>query len=509
MCMFGGKGTDECPCAGLSSTGGKHVAFAYDCQKYPTCRAFCDKSCYNWCVSYWDTRICPQERPPPPLPVPDCSKQPTNGTCHAQAMACTLYNQLFPSLAWNTKVKNTTDAISLLKAKCQGKPDKASILIQRDVTGQRRREQVDGIGCHDESSVTSCVPNVEHEIGTNEALKYELKAGELGALAVLKALQSWLGPTAATPQAAFAFNFVETAIWIFWPQAQPHWPQNPCSDAGSQWAKCVWAQIQPFVARFVQQKIDRSIEDIWSATIQGFHDRLQQIQFVARQDSNDTYPNGSIRHMDDKVARVYFNSMYELHQSLIGAMPQYLMPHANDVEPLYLSQFASFHVIIMTTLISNSAYQDRGNRLDFQRRTMCYAKYIVDHMTHSRKKRMEAASISVKENSARRCFWSTVCKGYTWSHRDTWYNCGFDQVCSFEAGCGVGYGACAGTCYHSQPSICFGKHFENLKYQIDSMFSKWLAAVPTLLDAVTEMDGASHKNDDLFDAHNVSWACDD
>lgn len=50
---------------------------------------------------------------------------------------------------------------------------------------------------------------------------------------------------------AVAFLWMGAALNVFFPQAGGL-PTNPCTYATTDWGKCVWQEIKPFVQFFVQ-----------------------------------------------------------------------------------------------------------------------------------------------------------------------------------------------------------------------------------------------------------------
>lgn len=50
---------------------------------------------------------------------------------------------------------------------------------------------------------------------------------------------------------AMAFKALGMALGFFFPQ-QGGLPTNPCTYATTDWGKCVWQEIKPFVQFFVQ-----------------------------------------------------------------------------------------------------------------------------------------------------------------------------------------------------------------------------------------------------------------
>ncbi|OLQ15343.1 hypothetical protein AK812_SmicGene387 [Symbiodinium microadriaticum] len=85
---------------------------------------------------------------------------------------------------------------------------------------------------------------------------YAAKAAQAGAAAALNTLQAVLDGAELLPlPGAVAFLWMGAALNVFFPQAGGL-PTNPCTYATTDWGKCVWQEIKPFVQFFVQQQLN-------------------------------------------------------------------------------------------------------------------------------------------------------------------------------------------------------------------------------------------------------------
>ena len=162
------------------------------------------------------------------------------------------------------------------------------------------------------------------------------------------------------------------ALNVFFPQAGGL-PTNPCTYATTDWGKCVWQEIKPFVQFFVQQQLNQAFDTFWTARIQGYQSRLWAMNSSAYQDS-EHFPNGSVKDMSNATQTKMYDTLFRIYQDMIGDIPLFMANYSiNTTAGAYLSQFASLHSSIMVNLMGSLKYRDQGDRFNFQTITACYA----------------------------------------------------------------------------------------------------------------------------------------
>ncbi|CAE7948300.1 PTC1, partial [Symbiodinium sp. KB8] len=169
------------------------------------------------------------------------------------------------------------------------------------------------------NSSEACATNAQEFNKKNPATRYQWSAARAVAKSTVefivnvsvKALKS-------IPILGTAVGFLKNAFDFIWPTSSP--PNNPCEDAErNDWGKCVWQQIKPFVAHYVDAKLEQTFHEFWKAEIQS----MQNILFDV--DNSRRFPNGTLN-SSQKVVDAMHAEMNFAHMLMLDRIPQFTTP---------------------------------------------------------------------------------------------------------------------------------------------------------------------------------------
>ena len=216
----------------------------------------------------------------------DCDKDDMG--CVARKTACSLATKL--SHDWPS-YSAISEILGQLQDVCDGKP----LALTSETTGEALEvEEMKEMKVSNVSSLSDedwcdppgeCTTNVENYEKANPGAKYGMQTGKAVAKAasdILKEILKGAGMIALKGNIAFAF--IGSFISAFFPSAGGL-PENPCTYATKDWGRCVWEQVKPFVQEFVSDQLDEAFEEMWKATIDGYHTKLWALNETAYKNS--------------------------------------------------------------------------------------------------------------------------------------------------------------------------------------------------------------------------------
>ena len=268
-----------------------------------------------------------------------------------------------------------------------------------------------------------------------------------------------------------------------------------CTFATKNWGECVWQQVKPYVEKFVDKKLDETFETLWNVSIEGYQSRLWAINRTTYINS-DRYPNGTVKYTSNETRDKMYESLYRVHESMIGEIKLFMTDHAIDTtRGAYLSQFASLHISVMTNLLGSGAnlYRTAGDRDVFQTLSACYARNVYDRATEAFKARMSALSATETEDGIQKCCspmgHCAECPRLSGEFKDTWKDeCDWKNS-GYQSGCG--FGMCI-----FNPSLrsrkfsrrCYEAHFKEVEKQTALFWRNWLEPIPVWLYNIVLME---------------------
>lgn len=323
---------------------------------------------------------------------------------------------------------------------------------------------------------------------------YAAEVAKLAATTSISTLKEVLDGYDLLPMpGAMAFKALGMALGFFFPQ-QGGLPTNPCTYATTDWGKCVWQEIKPFVQFFVQQQLNQAFDTFWTARIQGYQSRLWAMNSSAYQDS-EHFPNGSVKDMSNATQTKMYDTLFRIYQDMIGDIPLFMANYSiNTTAGAYLSQFASLHSSIMVNLMGSLKYRDQGDRFNFQTITACYAMNVYARATESHKARM--AAFSAQSTSTVKCCslqgQCTQCTGEAYG--DSWQQCGWQT--GYSVSCYQYLDACQTIPTGSNTEditapleslLCYRQHKSYVEAQTVAYWLTWLAPIPSWLQSIVMM----------------------
>ena len=291
---------------------------------------------------------------------------------------------------------------------------------------------------------------------------------------------------------SIVFAFLGNVLNNFFPGAQGL-PSNPCTYASSSdWGKCVWQQIMPFVQSFVAQQFDQAFAALWQATILGYQSRLWALNATAYQNS-EHYPNGTVSYTSNSTRDRMYSDLAVVHSSMIGDISLFMTGCAvNTTAGAYLAHFASLHVGVMSNLFGSLTHRTAGDKYVFQTITACYAQSVYQAATQAFKARMAALSRQIQTSMAQ-CggFTSALCSLWSGTYTDTWPNCGWSfsahAITCVMGNCVVP----SDTTTEPAAETCFNQHKAWVENQTVAMWQNWLGLIPLWLNNVIVMQNVS------------------
>ncbi|CAE7563421.1 unnamed protein product [Symbiodinium natans] len=347
-----------------------------------------------------------------------------------------------------------------------------------------------------------CALDVASYQKANPGVKYANLAEKTVARTAVDALKEVLKSAGMIAlKGSIAFAFIGNILNNFFPSAGGL-PSNPCTYATSDWGKCVWQQIMPFVQSFVAQQFDQAFEELWTANIKGYQLRLWALNATAYLNSAH-YPNGTVRSMPNSTLDRMYTDLAAVHNAMIGDINLFMTGYAvNTTAGAYLARFATLHVGLMNNLLSYPTYRTAGDRYVFQIITTCYAQSVYQAATQAFKARMATFRRDLKTSYAQ-CggLEPALCALWSGNFQDTW------------TGCSWAFSASAITCVSgscippSDPQTpidaqaCYNQHQAWVENQTVSAWTNWLALLPWWLSNVLVMQNVSVQSGDF-----LSWS---
>ena len=303
----------------------------------------------------------------------ECS--PDDLGCMAREEACSLAKQMASD--WPLQYANMRQTYRELTDVCAGHPLDSTDTPEEplDVPGTLRDDL-----CPNRAA---CITNVVNYQKHNPGAKWAMKSGKFAAKFASDALKEILkaGGEIAL-KGSLAFAFVGGAISAFFPKAGGL-PVNPCTFATEDWGRCVWEQVKPFVQEFVEDQLDDAFGHIWDATIKGYKTRLWALNATVYRNSK-LYPNGTVEEMPNATRDRMYDDLKEVHDAMLGSIQLFLTDRAiKTTAGAYLSQFASLHFSVITSLLGSLTYRTAGDRYVFQTVVACYARRVVPQLLSS------------------------------------------------------------------------------------------------------------------------------
>ncbi|CAJ1330125.1 unnamed protein product [Effrenium voratum] len=342
----------------------------------------------------------------------------------------------------------------------------------------------------------------------NPAAKYALAAEKSVARTAVDALKEILKSAAVIAlQGSIAFSFIGNILNNFFPGAAGL-PSNPCTFATStDWGKCVWQEILPFVQTFVSQQFDQAFESLWQATILGYQSRLWALNTTAYLNSVH-WPNGTVKYMSNATRDRMYTELANVHNAMLGNINLFKTGYAiNTTAGAYLAHFASLHIGVMSNLIGFPTYRTAGDKYVFQTITACYAQAVYQAATQAYKARMAAMTQQTQQSGAQcGAFQPAYCLLWGGTFTDSW------------TGCAWGFSATSTSCISgpcvvpSDPNTpiaaqqCFYDHKKWVENQTVSFWVSWLALLPMWLANVMTMQNISVMNLTTMTA-NFNFSC--
>ena len=308
-------------------------------------------------------------------------------------------------------------------------------------------------------------------------------------------------------QGSIAFSFIGNILNNFFPGAAGL-PSNPCTFATStDWGKCVWQEILPFVQTFVSQQFDQAFESLWQATILGYQSRLWALNTTAYLNSVH-WPNGTVKYMSNATRDRMYTELANVHNAMLGNINLFKTGYAiNTTAGAYLAHFASLHIGVMSNLIGFPTYRTAGDKYVFQTITACYAQAVYQAATQAYKARMAAMTQQTQQSGAQcGAFQPAYCLLWGGTFTDSW------------TGCAWGFSATSTSCISgpcvvpSDPNTpiaaqqCFYDHKKWVENQTVSFWVSWLALLPMWLANVMTMQNISVMNLTTMTA-NFNFSC--
>ena len=239
----------------------------------------------------------------------DSQSQSTCGAsdvgCQAQQLACSMATQI--EVDWPvSSYQQLKDIQVQLQQVCQGAAptEPTTVLLQTDKQqdkhedGASRQRQDREEGSFTCPAAQQCAIDVVTYEQQNPGVKYANQGEKTVARTAVDTLKEVLKSAGIIAlKGSIAFGLIGNILNNFFPSAGGL-PSNPCTYATSDWGKCVWQQIMPFVQSFVAQQIDKAFESLWTKTIQGYQLRLWTLNATAYKNSAH-YPNGTVQSMSN------------------------------------------------------------------------------------------------------------------------------------------------------------------------------------------------------------------
>ncbi|CAE7465750.1 PTC1, partial [Symbiodinium sp. CCMP2456] len=174
------------------------------------------------------------------------------------------------------------------------------------------------------------------------------------------------------------------------PATRWHWAAaRAVAKSTVEWIANVTVKIKPFVAHYVDAKLEQTFHEFWNAEIQGIQNILFDAKLKALDDSR-RFPNGTLN-SSQKVVDAMHAEMNFAHELMLDRIPQFTTP--SKTSGAYLSQFAALHLTVIANLWSSYRFRTPGSRHSFQSLLGCYSMAVFNRSVMEAKKRMAKAKI--------------------------------------------------------------------------------------------------------------------